>query len=356
MSDWDAARRILAIRLDSLGDVLMTTPAIRALRSGPSVDHVTLLTSPSGAAIARMVPEVDEVLAYEAPWMKAGDAHSCEYDVAMVARLTEGGFDAAVIFTVYSQTPYPAAMLCRLAGIPLVLAHVRERAYRLVSNAVPESEPEQHIRHEVQRHLDLVATLGWHAADERMSLQPSADATLEAEALIERLALKRGRWALVHPGATASSRRYPPEFFAAAMRELTHRDGWSFVVTGDGSEVGLCAALIAEAGTGIDLAGQLDLPTLVALIARAPLVITNNTGPAHIAAATGTPLVDLYALTNPQHTPWGTKARVLSHDVPCRWCYKSICPEGHHLCLRGVSPQRVVDAARELTQVLTCPA
>jgi ADP-heptose:LPS heptosyltransferase len=70
----------------------------------------------------------------------------------------------------------------------------------------------------------------------------------------------------------------------------------------------------------------------------------------HVAAAVGTPVVDLYALTNPQHTPWGVPNRVLSHEVPCAPCYRSVCPEQHHLCLAGVAPERVVKAALELSR------
>ncbi len=92
------------------------------------------------------------------------------------------------------------------------------------------------------------------------------------------------------------------------------------------------------------LAGELDLGELAALLAMAPLLIANNTGPVHIAAAVGTPVVDLYALTNPQHTPWGVPSRVLNHDVPCKYCYKSVCPEGHHDCLALVPPEAVVEA------------
>jgi ADP-heptose:LPS heptosyltransferase len=69
-----------------------------------------------------------------------------------------------------------------------------------------------------------------------------------------------------------------------------------------------------------------------------------------VAAALGVPVVDLYALTNPQHTPWQVPSRVLSHDVPCRWCYRSVCPMGHHLCLRGVEPDEVVAAVHDLLQ------
>ena len=96
------------------------------------------------------------------------------------------------------------------------------------------------------------------------------------------------------------------------------------------------------------LACCLSLGELAALIAIAPLLISNNTAPLHIAAAAGTPVVDLYALTNPQHTPWKVPHRLLFHDVPCKYCYKSVCPEGHHNCLRQVTPAEIVAATCEL--------
>ena len=96
------------------------------------------------------------------------------------------------------------------------------------------------------------------------------------------------------------------------------------------------------------LAGELDLGRLGAAIKHASVVVSNNTGPAHMAAAIGTPLVDLYALTNPQHTPWQVESRVLFHDVPCRFCYKSICPQGHGDCLSKLEPARVVAAVGSL--------
>jgi ADP-heptose:LPS heptosyltransferase len=96
------------------------------------------------------------------------------------------------------------------------------------------------------------------------------------------------------------------------------------------------------------LVGDTELAELAAIISLAPVIITNNTGPAHIAAAVGTPVVDLYALTNPQHTPWGVPSRVLFHDVSCKFCYRSVCPELHHDCLRKVSPEAVVRAALDL--------
>src|SRR5436305_12384373 len=105
----------------------------------------------------------------------------------------------------------------------------------------------------------------------------------------------------------------------------------------------------------LSLAGRLSLGELGALIERADLLVSNNSGPVHLAAALGTPVVDLYALTNPQHTPWQVRAHVLSHDVACRHCLKSTCPQGHHRCLRGGSPRRVVDAALDLLGPLAAP-
>lgn len=144
---WEQVKRILCIRLDYMGDVLMTTPAIRALRQSLPGCEITLLTSGSGAAAARYIPEIDDTIVYAAPWMKAsGESHSAA-DAGMIATLAQRRFDAAVIFTVYSQNPLPAALLCHLAGIPRRLAHCRENPYRLLSDWVRESEPQEQVRH-----------------------------------------------------------------------------------------------------------------------------------------------------------------------------------------------------------------
>ncbi|MFZ6183145.1 glycosyltransferase family 9 protein [Nannocystis pusilla] len=346
---WSSARRVLCVRLDTVGDVLMTTPALRALKEGHAQRHLTLLTSSPGAVVGRLVPEVDDVWTYDAAWLKASPARrDASLDRGVIDRLRAGRFDAAVVFTVYSQNPLPAALLTWLADIPLRLAHCRENPYQLLTDWIPETEPERGVRHEVTRQLDLVAAVGLRPSHHRLSLRPCPEDHLAAEAELRPLRLGR-RWAVVHPGATASSRRYPPAAFAVVARALVRDHGVGLVFTGAGDEVPLVEQIRGAAGVPThSLAGRLSLGALAAVIARAGLLISNNTGPAHVAAAVGTPVVDLYALTNPQHTPWAVPARVLSHPVPCAPCYRSTCPEGHHLCLRGVSPATVVAAALEL--------
>jgi lipopolysaccharide heptosyltransferase II len=348
---WEDVRNVLCVRLDALGDVLMTTPALRALKQSAPGRRVTLLTSPSGAEVAALVPEVDEVLVYDAPWMKAtaprGDSRP---ELAQAERLRGAGFDAAVVFTVYSQNPLPAAFLCYLADIPLRLAHCRENPYQLLTDWVPDPEPAERVRHEVRRQLDLVAAVGCRTDDERLSFRVPAEALRRVSGLLDRLGIDRWRpWAVLHPGATAASRRYPPDAFAEVTRRLTRDAGLQIVFTGSEAERPLVDGVRARAGVrSWALVGHLNLGEFGALVSLAPLLISNNTGPAHVAAAVGTPVVDLYALTNPQHTPWAVPSRVLFHDVPCKYCYKSVCPQGHNDCLRRVPPDAVADAACEL--------
>lgn len=350
-SAWREARNVLCIRLDTIGDVLMTTPAIRAVQETiPHLRRITLMTSGPGAEIARLVTEVDETIVYDAPWLKHGEvATPGTADWPVFARLRARRFDAAIIFTVYSQSALPAALMCTLAGIPLRAAHCRENPYALLSDWVRETEPEQRVRHEVERQIDLVRELGFKTTDLRMSLTVPLPASDMVSRLLDRHGITPETiWLVMHPGASAPSRRYPVESFAAAARMLVERIGCRIFVTGEPGEHGICEAVCAATPGVESLAGELDLDELCALIAMAPLLISNNTGPAHIAAAVGTPVVDLYALTNPQHTPWMVVNRTLSFDVPCKYCYHSICPMGHHDCLRRITPAEVADAACDL--------
>lgn len=348
--DWHTAARLLCVRLDTMGDILMTTPAIRALKAAAPGRRIVLLTSRAGAEVASLVPEIDDILVLQAPWMKSADAPDGAAVYAMAEHLRSLRLDAAVIFTVYSQSPLPAALLCVLAGIPLRLAHCRENPYHLLTRWVPEPEPERLVRHEVRRQLDLVAQIGCRTADERLSLRVPPWARRRIAHHLRALGIDpSGRWVIIHPGASAPSRRYPAESFAQAARLLRQRLGCPLVLTGTRAEQPITESIQAAApGACASLAGRLSVAELAALFAAAPLVIANNSGPAHLAAAVGTPVVNLYALTNPQHTPWGVPSRVLSHDVPCKFCYRSICPEGHHDCLRRVSPDAVAEAADEL--------
>ena len=350
MSLWAEARHLLAVRLDAMGDVLMTSPALRALKESAPDRRVTLLTSTAGAAVARLVPVVDDVIVYDPPWMKATPIRDDSGpDLAMVEEIRARRFDAAAIFTVYSQNPLPAALLCFLAGVPRRLAHCHENPYQLLTEWVRDPEPSECVRHEVERQLALVSAVGARTDDDRLSLAVSAQAGRRAARRLRRMGfIPGGRWIALHPGASAPSRRYPVESFAEVATHLAARGEQIAVIAGP-ADRGLAGDLAARVGSPhVRVLDDVALDELAATIAQASVLITNNSGPAHLAAAVGTPVVDLYALTNPQHTPWRVAHRVLFHDVPCKFCYRSVCPEGHHACLRRVPPERVVAAVDEL--------
>lgn len=354
---WAAARRVLAVRLDSVGDVLMTTPALAALKTTPDT-HLTLLTSPACAPLHGLLPDVDALIAWRAPWVKpaaADPAYALFDEHTLLERLAGAGFDACVIFTVSTQSALPAALLCRMAGIGLRLAHSRENPYGLLSDWAPEPDLVfAGMRHEVRRQLDLVASVGFAVPEAPRLRLCWRDA--EAQAMRQKLRAAGGRphvpFVVVHPGATAASRRYPPERFGAAAALLVRASGCQVVFAGGEQDVAAVAQARAAMGSmpSVSVAGALSLGELAALIAQARVLVCNNSAPAHMAAAAGTPVAVLYAQTNPQHQPWGVPARVLFEPVPCANCLQSVCPRADHPCLLGVTPQQVCEAALSLME------
>ncbi len=356
---WQQANKILCVRLDNLSGVLMTTPAFRALKALNPQARLTLLTSRMGSGIARFIPEIDAVIEFDVPWVKVkGPALNSRAVFDLVARLKREGFDAAIIFTVFSQNPLPAALISYFAEIPLRLGYCRENPYDLLTDWVPDTEPFSDIQHEVIRQLNLVKTIG--AETDNVALSLAVPVHLRDQALEKLRSLgidPQQRWLLLHAGVSEKKRQYPPDAFAEAGRELV-RQGYWIVLTGMASEKALTDQLAEWIGAGsASVAGQFSLDEFIGLIASAPLLISNNTGPVHIAAATGTPVVVLYAHTNPQHTPWHVPCRVLYFDVPealrsknvlLAYTYDKTIPQP----VKNAAPADIVQAAQEL---LTSP-
>jgi len=229
------------------------------------------------------------------------------------------------------------------------------------------------MMHEVERGLDLVAAIGLTTEDLDLVLHVPADARTRINDLLANYHVDkpndrkkcrgdpcsrpaRGRPALivVHPGCSMPARTYPWEMYVEVVDLLVEQLGATVFLTGAEDEQELVERILNHVQEGNrramhSLAGVLSFPALCALIEAADLVITNNTGPMHISAAVKTPVVALFALTNPpeQWGPWHVPHRLLNVDVPCRICYSRVCPYQHE-CLRLVSPSMVVDAASGL--------
>ncbi len=317
MNDWSSCRNILCIRADNMGDLLMSSPAIRALKETYKC-RITLLTSSMAAPMAKHLPDIDEILIYNFPWVKNNSTYESAGFFKAVEELKSCNFDAAVIFTVYSQSPLPAAMLAYLANIPKRLAYCRENPYGLLTDWVPDKEPYALIRHQVRRDMELVAIAGAVTINEKITLQLPAIEWHVLQTILKQAGVDPDKpWLILHAGVSEKKREYPVEDWINAGRKLVKDLGYQVLITGTASEKIITDTLKEQIGHGaFSLGGAFTLEAFIVLIHHAPLVISVNTGTIHIAAAVSTPVIVLYALTNPQHLPWKVCGRALFFDVP----------------------------------------
>lgn len=336
------AGTVLAVRLDNDGDVLLAGPALRALRAG--CDRLVLLAGPSGEQAARLLPGVDEVLVWAAPWVGFRPPPVDPADVAgLVERLRALAAELAVVFTSFHQSPLPTALLLRLAGVPRIAA---------ISEDYPGSLLDVRHRvdddlHEVKRAASLVAAAGFPVSDR------PADLRLAVRRVPVPLpaGVPEGGYVVVHPGASVPARAPSPDWSRACVAALVAA-GRTVVVTGGPGERGLTGYVAAPGA--VDLGGRTDYPQLAEVLRRADAVVVGNTGPAHLAAAVGTPVVSLFAPVVPaaRWTPWGVPTVVLGDQgAACAGSRARSCPVPGHPCLDGVPTQAVVSAVAQLTGV-----
>jgi ADP-heptose:LPS heptosyltransferase len=347
---------VLVVRLDSAGDVLLAGPAVRAVagagQAGARDDgsrRVVLLAGPRGEQAARLLPGVATLMTWHCPWVdpEPGPAHQRDMlRAADALRLLRA--EQAIILTSYHQDPLPTALLLRMAGVPHITAACEDYPGSLLD--VRHRLPETGL-HEVERMLSVTAAAGFPPpADTRLRLTaPLPDAGLLLAGVGNGTAGNADRgYVVVHPGASVPARAPQPEACAGYVRALA-RDGWRVVVTGSPAERALTRRVAGD--SALDLGGRTDLATLASLLADARAVVTGNTGPAHLAAAVGTPVVSLFAPTVPleRWRPWHVPHVVLGdQDAPCAGSRARTCPVDGHPCLAGVSARQVTAAVRRL--------
>jgi ADP-heptose:LPS heptosyltransferase len=324
---------VLVARLDNEGDVLLAGPAIRAVAGGAR--RVTLLCGPRGRQAAALLPGVDDVIVRRAEWI---DPHPEPVDRgaidAFVDELAAHGFDEAIILTSFHQSPLPLALLLRMAGVPRIAATSVDYPGSLldVRHRIHDDV------HEVERSLSLVATLGYALPagdDGELRVKRPGGAPLGTE------------YVVVHPGASVPARAWAPERNAELVAALA-AEGRRVVVTGSPAERELTGFVAGR--HGVDLGGRTDFAGLADVLAGADCVVVGNTGPAHLAAAVGTPVVSLYAPTVPavRWRPWRVRHELLHVDVPCAGCRARDCPVPGHPCLGGVGVEHVAAAVGRL--------
>ena len=340
------SRRLVA-RLDNMGDVLLTGPAVRAVAA--SGDPVTYLAGPSGAAAAQLLPGVDEVLVFDAPWVSF-DAPTVDNHALtkLVKSLASRDIGEAFVLTSFHQSPLPLALLLRQAGIRWIGATCVDFPGTLLDLRHPYQED----LHEVEQSLDLCRAAGHRLpfGDHRrlaLNLPPA-----EVEGLPRP-------YVVVHPGASVPARALPPRPTRTVVAALVAA-GYHVVLTGSTEEKALVEQVTPAGleGSVTSLAGSLGLIELAHVLREADALVCGNTGPVHLSAAVGTPIVEAFAPVVPAERwrPWGVAHVLLGdQDISCAGCRARVCPRQGQPCLDPFTAESVLAALRQVraaTEVL----
>ncbi len=351
--------RVLAVRLDSDGDVLLTGPAIRALAAGG--DEVVAVVGPRGRQAAALLPGAAQVVVWHCGWVDGDAPPVTPATVAdAVAQIADLAADEAVVFTSFHQSPLPTALVLRMAGVGRITAASVDFPGGLLDVRARPGDPTLDPTVDLPDDLPeperavAIAARGGHVTG------PDDDGCLRVmtppgtvEAARDRLAahgIAAGeRYVALHPGASVPARAWPPERCAAGVEAL-QAAGHRVVVTGAPAEAPLTAAVAGR--HGIDLGGATSFAVLAEVLRGADAVVVGNTGPAHLAAAVGTPVVSLFSPVVPavRWAPYGVPHVLLGdQEAPCRGTRARDCPVPGHPCLAGVPPEAVVAAVARLT-------
>jgi ADP-heptose:LPS heptosyltransferase len=331
---------VLVARLDNAGDVLLAGPAVRAIAA--TADRVTFVASRAGQPAADLLPGVDEVVVFDAPWVGYDPAPVDPVAVAdFVAHVQALAVDAAFVLTSSHQSPLPLALLLRLAGVPWIAANCDDYPGALLDL---RRRPRGDDEHEVERALGLAVDAGARLPegdDVRLALRPPLD---------DRRPFDEP-YVVVHPGASVPARGCDA---ARARRvvELLVEEGRQVAITGGAAEADLTRAVAGARRPRVrDLAGSTSLRELAGVIAGADAVVCGNTAPAHLAAAVATPVVSIFAPVVPatRWRPWRVPTVMLGDlSISCAGCRARTCPRPGQPCLAPATPHAIARAVAAL--------
>lgn len=344
--------KILLVRLRLIGDVVFTTPLIRALRTHFSDAHLTYVVEAAAAPVVAGNPHLDEVIVVP----RRRGARRLGDDWTVATRLRRSRFDVAIDLHGGPRS----AWLTWLSGAPRRIGYAIAGRSWMYTDVVPRAA-DLAPRHSVLNQSDLLAPLGISACDparEPLEMGEDAAAAARVEQRLRNLGAGPGTPIVVlHVSAGNPFRRWPERSFATLAAELVRRDPRRRIVIVSGPSDHAAARAVmtaaradAQAPEGTITADDYDLHELRALVARAAVYIGGDSGPLHVAATTATPIVELLGPTLAERSrPWRDgrlfSAVVDAGPLPCRPCHQRRCVTGDFRCLTGIGPEPVIEAA-----------
>lgn len=344
----DCPKRILIIRLDRIGDVLLSTPAIKAVRDSCPDSHIAILVRPYARDIIEGNPYINEVIFYDKDRAQKGLLAT----LGLVAGLRKKRFNLAIVL-------HPTArshLVSFLAGIPERIGYGKKLGI-LLTRRIPHKK-QYGLKHEIDYTLDLIRYAMDGVSEENIARSLYIPVSKASEHKIEKILTKNGvkngtLLIALHPGASCPSKRWPAEKFAAVADALVDRRSADIVIISgvDNAEFGnkVASSMRNEA---INLSGQTSVGDLASLFRRTSLLISCDSGPVHVACAVGAPVVAIFGrsdrgLSPTRWGPTGERDIILHKYVGCDTCLAHNCDKGFK-CLEAVTVEEVLAAAEKV--------
>lgn len=336
--------RILIVRLDRIGDVVLSTPAIHAVRAAYPKSHIAVMVRPYAQAVVEGNPYIDEVIVYDKTGRDAGLIGSLRF----IAKLRAGRFDLAIALHPTARTH----LILFAAGIPSRVGFDFKRGY-LLTNKMRHTKHEG-LMHEIDYTLGLLRSIGIDSQDRALYMPTTSGAERTVADLFTVHGITAGDLVVaVNPGASCPSKRWSAERFAGVASELSARYGAKIVIVAGQDDAGFGDTVAGLVSTGcLNLSGKTSVSELASVLKRAQLFISNDSGPVHIACALKTPVVAIFGRKDAGLSPrrWGPTGRddiVIHKDIGCGICLAHECRKGF-ACLDAITVAEVVEAAGRL--------
>ncbi|MBL7091798.1 MAG: lipopolysaccharide heptosyltransferase II [Candidatus Omnitrophica bacterium] len=337
-------KKILITRTDRIGDVLLSTPVIKALRKVSPQSHIAVMVRPYARDIVLGNPYLDEVIIYD----KYGAQRSFWRSIKFGWDLKKRKFDLALILHPTNRQH----LLSFLAGIKKRVGFNRKMGFLLTDRI--EHRKHQGLKHELEYTLDAVRSLGIEPEDKELFMPIRKDSEMYVEEFLASQGVQKAdKMIALHPGASCPSKIWPAERFAQVADKLAGEFKVRVAVVAGPDDVNKGKNLISLMRCGcIDACGKTTVSQLASLLRRCCLFISNDSGPVHIAAAVGVPVVAVFGRSQPGLSPrrWGPTGKddiVLHKDAGCRQCLAHNCQKGF-ACLQAISVEEVLAAARKI--------
>ena len=338
----ERVRRVMIRAANWVGDAVMSSPLVAAVRGNFPHAEIALLAKPWVGPLFEGSPDVDRVMVYDAHGRHKGAAGR----LRLAAELRRERFDLAVLV----QNAFEAAMIPALAGIPYRVGYAADGRGPLLRPAIPRT-PAHGRLHMIDYYLGILEGAGLRTFGRELRLPISPEERVAAEDRLRSSGAGHPRIGLAPGAAFGTAKQWPPERYGELARRIGEVwPGAAVLVFGGPGDRELGDGICAEGGPHcLNLAGATSLREAVALIDRCDRFVTNDSGLMHVAAALEIPLIAVFGPTDHTTTcPASRSSRIVREPVPCSPCMKRECPLGHHRCMREISVERVLGALEGL--------